>query len=146
MNFPVQSKTTDRHEKHVFPLGSQSIQKHSSYDVADVHNQDGVVRDPSFGVQGLDHVSQCPRVFLNHNGISNGTTTVSTFQEVTAVMEGRNMFIAGVVLIGLAILTAVVFYFFPRVFGTLAKFVVSFYVTLFLIGLVLMFLDRKDML
>jgi len=148
MNSPIHSKKTDRHEAHVFPLGTEQTQKIELLQLDDVHEQGGVIRDLSFGVQGISHTVGCAPVFLSHKGVTDGTNTVATPADVGLLMRsgltGRNLFIAGAVLAGLALLLAVVTYFMPRLLGGLAKYSGYASVALLLVAVVLVALDRKD--
>lgn len=147
MNSPIHSKKTDRHEAHVFPLGTEQTQKVELYQVDDVHRQGGVIRDLSFGVQGIPHTVGCAPVFLNHKGVTDGTTTVSTPADAGLLsfgMRGRNLFIAGVVLAGLSLLLAVVNYFMPKLLGGLSRYAGYASVVLLLVAVVLVALDRQD--
>lgn len=140
MNLPTHSKLTDRHEKHVFPLGTDQTQKTELYQVSDVHAQGGVVRDQSFGIQGLNNVSTCPKVYLGENGPTNGTSNVSLPDPTKVVTY---LYIAAI-LAGLAVLLTVVKIFFPRILGPLLKYTNYIIAAYVVIAVILFGMASKD--
>jgi fructose-specific phosphotransferase system IIC component len=140
MNLPTHSKLTDRHEKHIFPLGTDQTQKIELLQVADVHKLGGVIRDSSFGVQGLDHISTCPKVFLGANGPTNGTSSVSLPDPTKVVTY---LYIAAI-LAGLAVLLTAVKIFFPRILGPLLKYTNYIIAAYVVIAVILFGMASKD--
>jgi hypothetical protein len=139
MNLPTHSKLTDRHEKHIFPLGTNQTQKIELLQVADVHKLGGVVRDSSFGVQGLDHIFTCPKVFLGANGPTNGTSSVSLPDPIQA----KTYLYVAAVFAALAVLLTAVNYFFPRALGPVSKYSNLISIVYLVIAVVLAVMSRN---
>lgn len=150
MNTPVMSRVTDKHEKNVFPQGTEQTQKMMNLDVANIHSQGGVIRNAGFHLPGYNYTASCPRVYLTDKGVSNGSgTTFATIQQANAATVAsmpiaRILFIIGCVLVGLALLVGAVNYFRPMTFQPYSNRVPIVFVTMFLVGLAFIVYDRRD--
>lgn len=142
------SKHTDKTEKHVFPLTTFQGQKLMSYDVPNIHQKYPVYRNSAMHIAGTDYLSSCPLVFLNSEGVSDGTNTFATVGMANVASDAKNMmrplFIIGCVLVGLALVLGAVSYFRPMMFGKMTQYVTYAVLGLFLVGLIMVVMDRND--
>lgn len=120
MNFPTQSKITDRLEKLSFPVSAKYAQKH--HPVVGKPDTSGVIRDISFHQTGETDLAACPKLYRTDVGVSDGKTQFSSFTQAGAPtdsfvtpMETFNKYlIAAISLIVAAVVSACATYLKPE--------------------------------